>query len=791
MIGSVSHCPQQLNFELLRTSYPVIFDCETTGLDVLSDHILSYGFRIRTGETIRNYIIFTNHCKTLSIQPFIIKDGEIKNALNALTRRDLVLVGHNIKFDLSMLRREGVKYFGEVRDTQTILKMLDQDRGFSSDKTAGRKDLRAPWRRTKWLDYRLKHVAAQICGIKPFFTPDCLDGVNYEKHTKYLTYDLYVTELVYEKLWSRMLPKQKLFYKRLASPLTHLLCDLREVGVRADPDFMQKEIGRLTMWMARISKHHNELFGHCLSQSDQQLRSLLFEIYGLPKKQRKKGTEPSIDSGTLASLVVAAANDEIRESLKLISAYRALNSQRQRLEGYLKEVRTDSRIHSSFDEAKQTSGRISSTNPNLQQISNTKVVLPGTRFEVTVKARNLLSATPNFILLGADIDQADIRMLAERIENCRLTTKKHLENLHRQRWSQLAAHLGKYNKFRTQCFNKDFVVARPEPLPNFDPRKPSQLVADFRNLTDDLYARIATNITGRTITKSDNARGIFKTVVLAQINGQSVGSLSKTLSCDLETAKKYVSRLFRVYPDISGCLALLRQELAITGKLSNWAGRIRTHTAHYWMVSEERVHVLLTYRDGHRYWFDVSPIRPSLRNLTCYVHRVWSVRDPRGPKKDRLIFTDSRGRIGTRRYPQLDKPSLYNLPVRNLPWSNIRRVRKLLNGSPTEEAKYEGFDATARSIINSVMQGGTSDLTTLMALRCQKIVDSNQGRLLLMVHDELVWEFPLDHRSGFGGFVRILVELQNIIQRPPSASFNVPISVGMKYGRRFGELIEI
>jgi hypothetical protein len=209
------------------------------------------------------------------------------------------------------------------------------------------------------------------------------------------------------------------------------------------------------------------------------------------------------------------------------------------------------------------------------------------------------------------------------------------------------------------------------------------------------------------------------------------------------------------------------------------------------MVNESRVRVLLTYKDGNRYWFDVAPLHPTYRYLTCYIFRIWNVHDKKGPKPAKLIYDANKGRIGTRRYKQIDEPSLYHLPIRNLPWSNIRRVQRLSKrGQPIEEVKYEGFDKTARQAINSVMQGGTADLTTTMALRCRELIAKNHGRLLLQIHDELIWEVPLDGRAGFGGFVRILIELQDALQRPPSANFKVPISVGMKYGTKFGELVD-
>ena len=787
MIGSVSHCPRQLRKELLRTSHPVVFDCETTGLDVRTDRILSLGFRIKNADGVRNFILFSDQSKVLSIRDHQCSWKEIADSIECLSKNDTVLVGHNIKFDLLMLAREGLRYKGPTRDTQAILRLLDQDRGFATDQARGRKDLIAPWGRSKWLNYRLKDVASQICNVKPFYTPPNLAGVGYADHTRYLTYDLFVTDRLHETLWRKMSVEQKDFYQNFSSPLTSLLCDLTEIGVQADLNFMEWQIGTLAHWLEQIADQHVQKFNLSIPSKDDDLRVLLYEKYRLPTDKFKR----SVDSATIGKLSRAVDGDR-QESLELIAGFRSIQSQKRRIESYVDHVGRDGRIHSSFNETQQTSGRISSSNPNLQQISNTKKILIGTDFEVEVRARNLIKATEGYLLVGADIDQADIRMLAERIVNCKSTTRSHVQQLHLAREAKLHSSIDSLKSVLARCRNDAFPTATPEPPPSFDPNIESQLARDFQNLGGDLYSRIASNILGRDITKADRQRAVFKTVTLAQINGQSVGGLAKDLKRDRKIAKGYVSKLFETYPDIAGFLALLRMELAVTGQLSNWAGRVRTHTAHHWMVSSKRVHILVTYRDGHRYWFDVSPIRPSLRNLTCFIHRIWNVRDPRGPKKDTLIYERSRGRIGTKSYPQIDKPSLYHLPVRNLPWSNIRRVRKLgADSLPTEEVKYEGFDTTARSIINSVMQGGTSDLTTKMALRCQELIQKSRGRLLLMVHDELIWEVPIAQAKVKNGIPQILFDLKEQLELPPCPSFKIPITVGMKYGSRFGEMVEM
>ena len=188
--------------------------------------------------------------------------------------------------------------------------------------------------------------------------------------------------------------------------------------------------------------------------------------------------------------------------------------------------------------------------------------------------------------------------------------------------------------------------------------------------------------------------------------------------------------------------------------------------------------MLLTYANGEKFWFDVEPIRPSLRTLTCYVQRIWSVQ-----RKPRLIYDAKIGRIGKYRYEHIDDQTLlYFLPIRNLPWRSVRQVQRLdAKGRPVEQAKYDGFDTTARVAINAIMQGGTMDLVTDMMLRTRSLVQHFAARLLLQIHDELVWEVPEDRAAAFVPALKIELETTPI-------SFTIPVKVEIKTGGRFGSM---
>jgi hypothetical protein len=204
-------------------------------------------------------------------------------------------------------------------------------------------------------------------------------------------------------------------------------------------------------------------------------------------------------------------------------------------------------------------------------------------------------------------------------------------------------------------------------------------------------------------------------------------------------------------------------------------GRSRTVTAHRWLVTEPRVEMLVSYKRGDAYWLDVVPLRPGLRVLTTFVLRAWNART------GRLIYDSERGPLNRRHYSMFDFEALqYRLPIRNWGWRSIRRVR-----ARGEEADYEGFDGTARQAFNFICQGGTSDICKLMMLRSQPVCKEFGARLLIQIHDELVFEVPKERTKEF------LATMKKVLEEPPVPGFAVPIVVEPKRGPSFGSLVTV
>jgi DNA polymerase I-like protein with 3'-5' exonuclease and polymerase domains len=525
--------------------------------------------------------------------------------------------------------------------------------------------------------------------------------------------------------------------------------------------------------LGRLSDEHRLRHGVAMGLDQRQMCAWLFDTLKLPAMDWKvtgRRRTPSLDKKAIARLLCYAAGSDLGESdaaasLRLIQQYRQVASLLQRLRslgGYVDGA--TGRIHSAFDDV-QASGRVSSRYPNLQQLAKARTIA-GQEF----RSRNALRATAGYELAAFDIAQADIRVLAAAVESFPHTSEEHLAMLRQEREDQLGDQMAEYGDYLYRCRNPEFVADTEPPAPAFRPGEFCQLADDFRT-PGDFYSKAVERTLGRP-PAGKQERNRYKPIVLAIVNGKGPPSLARDLDCTPVQARDHLNAFGQAYPQVMAYQALMYQQIAWTGRTTTFAGRPRTLTAHRWLMTRPLVEILVSYRGGDAYWLEVVPLRPSLRVLTTFVRRAWNART------GRLIYDHQRGRLSGRAYRLFDDVSLlYRLPVRNWSWRSIRRVR-----TRTEEAVYEGFDATARAAFNFICQGGTADLAKLMMLRSQPVCARFGARLLLQIHDELVFEAPKPIMADF------LPAMQRTLEEPPWPGFRIPIVVEPKWGEQFGAL---
>ena len=278
--------------------------------------------------------------------------------------------------------------------------------------------------------------------------------------------------------------------------------------------------------------------------------------------------------------------------------------------------------------------------------------------------------------------------------------------------------------------------------------------------------------------KDKEERNFCKQTILGIVNGMGPKGLAKRLKCDERTWREYLEKFAATYPNEMAFRRLMVGQIASTGRVETFMGRDRTNTgrtagsspvpgSRSWSRSSDRTAIGSTFR----------PFQPRGRVLTCYIHRAWDAPVVRinGGRSTTLRPGES---LTNRDYRFYDQTFLeFNLPIRNFAWRSIRRVR--WNG---EEAKYRGLDATARSLFNAICQGGTADIAKIMMLGVGPLLTKFGARLVLQIHDELVFEVPRDHVVAF------IREAMSALSHPPCPGFAVPILLKPKHGTRFGAL---
>lgn len=275
-------------------------------------------------------------------------------------------------------------------------------------------------KKVKWYGYDLKKIWHKLEVTNPIAIGDpmiahhlitsktstSLSNLMYEKwHKEHLDQTdqavLYISELRDD--YVRRLEEEKLYtlYKEIELPLIKVLYNMEKRGIKVDSKILEKEKKELEVDLTGLEESIFSLAGHPFNiSSPQQLGYVLFDELGL-KTGRKTKTGYSTDSDVLASLVqahpIAKPLLDYRELFKLKTTY---------VEGLLSSIdKKTKRVHTQFNQTLTATGRLSSTNPNLQNIP--------IRSERGRKIRDSFIASTKHVLIGADYAQMELAILAE------------------------------------------------------------------------------------------------------------------------------------------------------------------------------------------------------------------------------------------------------------------------------------------------------------------------------------------------------------------------------------------
>jgi len=358
-------------------------DLETTSLDARSAEIVGWAISWRIGQGYYLPVQGPSGQKTLDSQ-------DVAEALSPLLADpDITIVNQNIKYDMIVMKRIGLEVHGLGVDPMVGDYLLDAGARSHSLNTLAE----------KYLDHRMIPISDLIGSGKK---QKQMFEIDVEKAAEYAAEDADISFELAGIIEAR-LKEENLYdlYWDLERPLIHVLADMEFLGIRVDPAELQQQSeelgGRLEILMHEIYELAGEEFN---IDSPKQLRGILFDKLGLPVQKRTK-TGPSTDQEVLETL---AALHELPEK---IIEHRQLSKLKGTYLDTLPELinQETGRIHASFNQVVAATGRLSSSDPNLQNI-------PIRREEGRRIRKAFLPGRDGWKLLCADYSQIELRMLA-------------------------------------------------------------------------------------------------------------------------------------------------------------------------------------------------------------------------------------------------------------------------------------------------------------------------------------------------------------------------------------------
>ena len=391
---------KQLDAFLKRAEKAGVFaiDTETDSLSTRSANLCGVSISIEPGTGV--------YIPTRSPEPNKHLDTEtvVKHLRPLLEDASIKKIGHNLKFDINVLRRHGIRLAGASFDTMIASYVIDASR--SSHKM----DVLA----LALLDYVCTPITDLIGSGKKQRT---FDTVPLEQAVPYAAEDADITLRLRDVLAPKLeaMNLQALF-DDLEMPLVEVLAELEWNGIRIDPDELDRQREHLVERIDELRQQISDAAPHPFNpDSPKQVAVALFnkagsDPPGLGLKVLKRGkTGPSTDQEVLEKL---SADPDVESDVpQLIVAYRQLTKLVNTYLVALKEAINPEtgRVHASFNQTVAATGRLSSSNPNLQNIP--------IRTEVGREIRRAFVAAPGNVLVSADYSQIELRLLAHLSED--------------------------------------------------------------------------------------------------------------------------------------------------------------------------------------------------------------------------------------------------------------------------------------------------------------------------------------------------------------------------------------
>jgi DNA polymerase-1 len=468
------------------------FDTETTSLDYMQAEIVGVSFAVEPGAAA--YVPLAHDYVGAPAQ---LDRADVLERLRPLLEDPArAKVAQHAKYDMNVLARYGIALRGVAYDT-----MLES---YVLDSTASRHDMDSL--ALKYLGHKTVHyedVAGK--GAKQI----SFNQVSLEQAGPYAAEDADVTLRLHQHLWPRLceVGELKRLFETLEMPLVPVLSAMERTGVLVDTAMLARQSGELAKRMGEIQQQAFEAAGQEFNlSSPKQIQAILFDKQQLPVLKKTPKGQPSTAEEVLAELALDYPLP------RLILEHRSMSKLKSTYTDRLPEqVDPDTgRVHTSYHQAVAATGRLSSSDPNLQNIP--------VRTEEGRRIRQAFIAPPGCKLLAADYSQIELRIMA------------HLSGDER-------------------------------------------LLAAFAS-GEDVHRATAAEVFGTTPEQvSADQRRSAKAINFGLIYGMSAFGLARQLGIDRGAAQEYVDRYFARYPGVKTFMDRTREQAREQGFVETVFGR--------------------------------------------------------------------------------------------------------------------------------------------------------------------------------------------------------------------------
>jgi DNA polymerase I len=470
----------------------ISFDAKTDSLDYLRARIVGVSFAVSAGEAA--YVPLSHDYPGAPTQ--LNADSVLATLKPLLEDEAKTKLGHHLKFDCHILANHGIALAGQRYDSMLESYVLNSvvvghDMDSTVEKYLGIKTIRYE----------------DVCGKGAKQIP--FNQVTVERAAEYAAEDSDVTLQLHQALWPQLeaLPRLKNLYESIEQPLVQVLYRMERTGVLVDRELLRKQSTELAGRMLELqTQAHIEAGGAFNVDSPKQLQEILFGKLGIPIIRKTPTGQPSTAEDVLEELALSYPLP------KLILEYRGVAKLKSTYTDKLPEQinRQTGRIHTSYHQAVAATGRLSSTDPNLQNIP---IRTPEGR-----RIRQAFVAAPGHSLVAADYSQIELRIMA------------HLSG-------------------------------------------DSSLLAAFAE-DRDVHQATAAEVLGIPLAAvTSEQRRSMKAVNFGLIYGMSAFGLARQLSISRGEAQKYVDLYFERYPGVKRYMDETRQKARDAGYVETIFGR--------------------------------------------------------------------------------------------------------------------------------------------------------------------------------------------------------------------------